>query len=72
MRFYEDEAKKILAKHGIDASKTELQGFEVTDILANPYRGEGTVTSRYIISGTLMVRVNGKWIETTASLALRR
>jgi hypothetical protein len=57
-----DESKQaviaFLGKHTIDASQVELQGFEVTDILANPYRGDGTVTSRYIISGTLMVRVD--------------
>jgi hypothetical protein len=57
-----DESKQaviaFLGKQGIDASNVELQFFEVTDILANPYRGDGTVTSRYIISGTLMVRVD--------------
>jgi hypothetical protein len=46
-----------LAKHSIDAGNVELQSFDVTDVLANPYRGNGAVTSRYIISGTLMVRV---------------
>ena len=60
-------AVAFLAKHGIDATKTELQGFEVTDILANPYRGEGTVTSRYIISGTLMVRVEDPALVQKAS-----
>jgi hypothetical protein len=47
----------FLAKHAIDAAHVGLQGFEVTDLLANPYRREGAVTSRFIISGTLMVRV---------------
>lgn len=57
-----DESKRavlaFLAQHSVDATRVELQGFEVTDILANPYRGNGAVTSRYIISGTLMVRVD--------------
>jgi len=56
-----DESKALvvafLAKHSIDAGNVELQSFDVTDVLANPYRGNGAVTSRYIISGTLMVRV---------------
>ncbi|HEU4929078.1 MAG TPA: SIMPL domain-containing protein [Candidatus Krumholzibacteria bacterium] len=57
----------FLTKHTIDAAQTELQGFEVIDILANPYRGEGTVTSRYIISGTLMVRVEDPALVQKAS-----
>ena len=60
-------AVAFLAKHSIDAATTELQGFEVTDILANPYRGDGTVTSRYIISGTLMVRVEDPALVQKAS-----
>jgi len=46
----------FLEKHGMDPKTVEIQKFEVTDILANPYRGTGTVQSRYIISQTLMVR----------------
>lgn len=57
----------FLGKHSIDATQVELQGFEVTDILANPYRGEGTVTSRYIINGTLMVRVEDPTLVQKAS-----
>ncbi len=57
----------FLGKHSIDATNVELQGFEVTDILANPYRGEGTVTSRYIINGTLMVRVEDPTLVQKAS-----
>ena len=67
---FEDSRQAVvtfLAKHAIDATQTELQGFEVTDILANPYRGEGTVTSRYIISGTLMVRVEDPALVQKAS-----
>jgi hypothetical protein len=66
-----DESKQavvaFLGKHTIDATHVELQGFEVTDILANPYRNEGTVTSRYIISGTLMVRVEDPTLVQKAS-----
>jgi hypothetical protein len=66
-----DESKQavvaFLGKHSIDASQVELQGFEVTDVLANPYRGEGTVTSRYIIGGTLMVRVQDPTLVQKAS-----
>ena len=46
----------FLEKHGMDPKTVEIHKFEVTDILANPYRGTGTVQSRYIISQTLMVR----------------
>jgi hypothetical protein len=66
-----DESKQavvaFLAKHAIDATSVELQGFEVTDILANPYRNEGTVASRYIISGTLMIRVEDPAVVQKAS-----
>ncbi|HXV13132.1 MAG TPA: SIMPL domain-containing protein [Candidatus Krumholzibacteria bacterium] len=66
-----DESKQVvvafLGKHAIDASTVELQGFEVTDVLANPYRGQGEVTSRYIISGTLMVRVEDPALVQKAS-----
>jgi len=66
-----DESKQavvaFLGKHSIDASQVELQGFEVTDVLANPYRGEGTVTSRYISGGTLMVRVQDPTLVQKAS-----
>lgn len=57
----------FLAKHSIEVANIELQNFDVTDILANPYRGEGTVTSRYIISGTLMVRVEDPTLVQKAS-----
>jgi hypothetical protein len=66
-----DESKQavlaFLGKHAIDAGSVELQNFDVTDILANPYRSEGTVTSRYIISGTLMVRVEDPTLVQKAS-----
>ncbi len=58
---------EFLGRHGIDADKVGLQGFDVTDVLANPYRAPGAVTSRYIISGTLMVRVDDPDIVQRAS-----
>jgi hypothetical protein len=57
----------FLAKHAIDGANVALQGFEVTDILANPYRNESAVASRYIISGTLMVRVEDPTLVQKAS-----
>ncbi|HEX5133743.1 MAG TPA: SIMPL domain-containing protein [Candidatus Krumholzibacteria bacterium] len=57
----------FLTRHGIDGSRVELQNFDVTDVLANPYRGGGEVTSRYIISGTLMVRVDDPALVQKAS-----
>ncbi len=67
---FDDSRQAILAflgKHAIDVANVELQGFDVTDILANPYRGDGTVTSRYIINGTLMVRVEDPSLVQKAS-----
>jgi uncharacterized protein len=65
-----DDSKKIilafLAKSGIEASKTELQGFEVADAMADRYRSQ-TPSSRFIISGTLMVRVDDPKLAQQAS-----
>jgi hypothetical protein len=66
-----DESRRavvaFLVEHGIDASSVELQNFDVTDVLANPYRSGGEVTSRYIISGTLMVHVDDPVLVQKAS-----
>jgi len=54
----EQSKKKILIflnKNDIDTTSIEMQALEVTDAMANQYRS-GPVTSRYIISQTLMVR----------------
>jgi hypothetical protein len=48
----------FLERHGIPAAQVELQGLEVIDMLANPYRGDGSIASRFIIRQTLMVRSN--------------
>jgi hypothetical protein len=45
----------FLSENSIDTSAIEIQGLEVNDTMANPYRS-GPVTSRYIITQTLMVR----------------
>ncbi len=45
----------FLQRQGIPPAQVELQGLEVTDILANAYRS-GPTESRFIIRQTLMVR----------------
>jgi len=61
---------EFLKRHGIDPARAELQGFEVNDVMANPYRNPGEVSNRYIINGTLMVRVDDPALVQTASQAL--
>ncbi len=51
----EKEIVAFLDRHGIDPGAVQVQGLEVTDLLANPYRS-GPTQSRYIITQTLMVR----------------
>lgn len=60
----------FLQRHGIDASQVELQNLEVTDILANPYRGSGPIESRFIIRQTLMVRSNAPETVEAAAQAV--
>jgi hypothetical protein len=65
-----DDSKKailaFLAKNGIDASRTELESFEVADAMADRYRSQ-TPSSRFIVSGTLMVRVDDPKLVQKAS-----
>ena len=56
----------FLKKNGIEADRTELQSFEVVDAMADRYRTE-TQSSRFIISGTLMVRVDDPKLVQQAS-----
>lgn len=66
---FDDSRKAILAflaKNGIDAARTELQSFEVADAMADRYRSQ-TPSSRFIISGTLMVRVDDPKLVQQAS-----
>jgi uncharacterized protein len=46
----------FLAANGIDSSQVELQGFKVTDVLANPFNRVERAGSRFIIQHTVMVR----------------
>lgn len=63
-----DSAKVMafLAKNGIPEEQVEVQGLEVSDLLANAYR-TGPTTSRYIISKTLVVRSNAPKTVRAAS-----
>ena len=45
----------FLKKQGIDEDKIEIQRLNVVDLFADPYRS-GPITSRYIITQTIMVR----------------
>jgi hypothetical protein len=45
----------LLARHAVDTTTVEVLGLEVQDALANPYR-EGSITNRYVVTQTLMVR----------------
>ena len=47
---------EFLARYDIDTTNAELQGFRVTDLLAQRYGGDPTLRSRFIISQTIMVR----------------
>jgi hypothetical protein len=57
----------FLGRNGISADHTELQGFEVVDAMADRYRGESGASSRFIISGMLMVRVTDPALVQKAS-----
>jgi len=46
----------FLTSYGIDSSQVELQGFKVTDVLANPFQRVERAGSRFIIQQTVLVR----------------
>jgi uncharacterized protein len=46
----------FLARHQIDTTKIDLQGFSVTDAYANEYREAGSAANRYVIHQVVMVR----------------
>jgi hypothetical protein len=48
--------RDFLARQGIDTSQIMLQGFVVTDALANPYASAERVASRYVLRQTVLVR----------------
>lgn len=58
---------EFLEENGIPASATELQGLDVTDALANPYRSGGPVNSRFVINQTVMVRSDQPEVVMAAS-----
>jgi hypothetical protein len=57
---------EFLERQGIPRSGVEMQGLEVTDVNANPYRS-GPATSRFIIAQTLMVRSSDPEVVRQAS-----
>jgi hypothetical protein len=61
-----DAVMAFLARHAIDRTRVEVQGLEVTDVLANAYR-DGPAASRYIIAQTLMVRSEDADVVRAAS-----
>ncbi len=59
----------FLSRHGLDTTTVELQGLEVTDALANPYR-QGPIASRYVITQSAMVRSGRPELVLSASQRL--
>lgn len=53
-----DEATVLafLARHGIDTTNAQVQGVEVTDNLAQGYRGPENTGPRFVVQEVLMVR----------------
>lgn len=60
------EVLKFLARHGIDASKTELQNLQVSDANTNRYGGERS-GPRFVIEQTVMVRSDQPQVVQAAS-----
>lgn len=50
-----DAVRRFLTGSGVAAEAIEVQGLEVTDVLANAYRS-GPIDTRFIVAQTLMVR----------------
>lgn len=59
--------REFLETQGIDTSQVSLQGFVVTDALANPYAQAERVASRYVIRQTVLVRSSDPQRVLTAS-----
>lgn len=57
---------EFLERQGIGRSMVQIQGLEVTDVVANPYRS-GPATSRYIITQALVVRSEDAGLVQAAS-----
>ena len=50
------EVLAFLARHDIDTTQAELQGFRVVDAFAQPYGGNANAPNRFVITQTVMVR----------------
>lgn len=48
----------FLHNNGFSDSEIELGGVETNDLMANPYRGNDAITSRFILTKSLTVRSN--------------
>ena len=48
----------FLHENGFSDSEIELGGVETNDLMANPYRGNDAITSRFIITKSITVRSN--------------
>lgn len=67
----ETRVRAFLTAAGLTPDTTEVQGLEVTDLLAQAYRS-GPVDSRYIVGMTLMVRTTDVEKVVVASQQLGR
>jgi len=63
-----DAVRRFLTGAGVPGDAIEVQGIEVTDVLANAYRS-GPTDSRFIVAQTLMVRSTD--VDRIASVSQR-
>lgn len=61
------QIKDFLARSGIDTSQAQLQGFAVSDALANQYSSPDRVGTRYVIRQTVVVRSTKPEVVLAAS-----
>lgn len=61
------KVRVFLRGNEIDSSEVDLQGFRVTDVLANPFRQADRTGSRFIIQQTVMVRSDKPEVIRAAS-----
>ncbi|MBR6838225.1 MAG: SIMPL domain-containing protein [Alphaproteobacteria bacterium] len=53
-----DAIVNFLHDNGFNDNEIEMGGTETNDLMANPYRGNETITSRFILTRTLTLRSN--------------
>ncbi len=53
-----DAILNFLHNNGFSDNEIEMGGTETNDLMANPYRGNETITSRFILTKSLTVRSN--------------